>query len=62
MDLRWSRQDLGVGPEVFVVLKDQDGMGLKAVFLERGLEGEYRGWLRRGTLCLKVADGKWISG
>ena len=48
MELRWSRQDLGVGPEVFVVIKDQDGTGLKGVFLERGLEGEYAGWLRRG--------------
>jgi hypothetical protein len=48
MELRWSRQDLGVGSEVFVVVKDEDSRGLKAVFLERALEGEYAGWLRRG--------------
>ena len=56
MELRWSRQDLGVGPEVFVVIKDQDGNGLKAVFLERGLEGEYAGWLRRGTNNMEFAN------
>ena len=57
MELRWSRQDLGVGPEIFVVIKDEDGSGLKAVLLERGLEGECAGWLRRGTNDLNFANG-----